>query len=103
MVSERARVWAALSALNPSRVLVGCCPSGADRFAREWCRAHGVPFRRYVAQWGMFGRRAGPRRNQQMIDAAPEGSTVLAFPRGGPGTADCIRRAVAAGLEVVQR
>lgn len=40
---------------------------------------------------------AGNYRNQEMIDAGAD--LVLAFP-GGSGTADCVRRARAAGIEV---
>ena len=52
----------------------------------------------YPAQWDVYGRRAGPIRNQEMIDEGkPDG--VVAFP-GGKGTADMVRRAEAAGLKV---
>lgn len=89
-----------LNTFEPRRVLVGCCPTGADLHARLWCYAHSMVPEVHSADWTGRGRKAGPERNQRMIDAAPAGAIVLAFPRGGPGTADCMRRARAAGLLV---
>lgn len=96
----------ALNALEPTRVLVGCCPTGADLHARLWCYAHSFKPEVYEAAWTEFGKKAGPARNQRMIDAAKAVRgplVVLAFPRGGPGTADCMRRARAAGLKVIKQ
>ncbi len=71
---------------------------GADRLARDWAFSRNVPRAPYPADWEAHGKAAGPIRNQKMIDEAkPEG--VIAFP-GGKGTADMIRRARAAGLQV---
>jgi hypothetical protein len=52
------------------------------------------------ADWKAHGRAAGPIRNQRMIDEhRPE--LVVAAP-GGRGTADMVRRARAAGIEVFE-
>lgn len=93
--------------------------TGADSIARMWAKAHaedGVGCQQYDAQWAdcaeacLPGHRktrgtyswcptAGHRRNQQMVNAEP--AIVLAFHRAGStGTADCIRRARAAGVPV---
>jgi predicted phosphoribosyltransferase len=37
-----------------------------------------------------------------MLELFP-GATVLAFPRGGPGTANCIAQALGRGMRVVER
>ena len=72
--------------------------SGADTLAKEWARAHGIVERAYPADWKRYGVRAGPIRNQLMLDA--EGpDVVIAFP-GGPGTNDMKRRARLAGVRV---
>lgn len=52
----------------------------------------------YPANWLKYGRMAGAMRNQQMLDEE-EVDLVVAFP-GGKGTADMVRRARAAGIEV---
>jgi hypothetical protein len=72
--------------------------NGADTLAREWARLcyHGLVT--VPADWQLYGTRAGPIRNQNMLLwAKPD--LVLAFP-GGPGTADMVRRARVAGVEV---
>jgi hypothetical protein len=100
-------LFATLTGLNISRgpishVIHGCA-KGADSLAAQWAANAGadnvvqVPFR---ADWTNFGRRAGPIRNQRMLDEGKP-DVVVAFP-GGSGTADMVRRAKAAGLEVIE-
>lgn len=94
-------VWEALDERSPDLVLVGCCPTGADRAARRWCRERGVPCGVFRARWKRLGKAAGPKRNAMLVAAGVAvGAEVLAFPRGGPGTADCMRKARRAGLRV---
>jgi len=73
--------------------------TGADTLAKEW--AAGKPIDRYVchANWRAYGRAAGPRRNAKMLLWKPD--LVVAFP-GGMGTADMVKRAKAAGIEVIE-
>ncbi len=74
---------------------------GADEHARTWAKDRGIPVDTYPANWQQHGPAAGPIRNTRMLaDSRPD--AVLAFP-GGPGTADCIRQAEAAGLTVWRR
>ena len=73
---------------------------GADTLAAEWATAQGIPCEVYLADWEGLGRKAGPIRNQRMLDEG-EPDLVVAFP-GGRGTADMVRRARSAGLEVLE-
>lgn len=78
--------------------------SGADAIANAWAwgkRAKGLNVRAepHPADWARYGKAAGPIRNGEMVDSTPD--LVLAF-QGGDGTADCVRQAQAAGLEVRQ-
>ena len=93
----------ALYHIFPDRVLVGDCPTGADRAARDWCRANKVPCEVFRADWTQ-GRKAGPLRNGRLVARAVElrAKALLAFPRGGPGTADCMCQARAVGLRIVK-
>ena len=70
---------------------------GADALAREWCNARAIPCLNVPADWKAHGRAAGPLRNQRMLTYKPH--LVIAFP-GGRGTADMVRRAEIAGIEV---
>jgi hypothetical protein len=99
--SDRALVTQTLCALDPSPTLIihGDAP-GADRLADEWARWWDVPVSPYPADWKRLGRRAGPVRNQMMLDREEPG-LVVAFP-GGRGTADMVRRAEAKGVRVLR-
>jgi len=77
--------------------------TGADRLAKEWCEANGVPddpFPVVMSEWRTYGKAAGPIRNARMLAELPTPDMVVAFP-GGAGTADCVRQAREAGIPVV--
>jgi len=71
---------------------------GADDEAGCWALQRDLPTTVYPANWNRDGRAAGPIRNQQMLDEGKP-DLVVAFP-GGVGTADMVRRARKAGVEV---
>jgi hypothetical protein len=75
---------------------------GADQLAWEWAVENDFPCITYPAQWSLYGRGAGPRRNSQMADAKPD--ECVAFPRAngewGAGTLDMISKAARAGAQV---
>ena len=86
-----------LYAKNPSAVLVsGNCPSGADAMCeRMWCSLGGK-VERHPADWSL-GRKAGPLRNQQMVDLGAD--LCVAFRRGDSrGTTHCANAATLAGI-----
>lgn len=72
--------------------------SGADAMASRWADEHGYECVVYAADWRREGKKAGPLRNQRMLDCEHV-SLVVAFP-GGRGTADMVRRAKARGVDV---
>ncbi len=72
--------------------------SGVDALAGEWAKERGIHVTACHADWKKHGRAAGPIRNQAMLEKQPK--LVVAFP-GGKGTADMVRRAREAGIEVV--
>jgi len=86
-------------------VIIHGAANGADRIAGEWARKLGfklgTSLREFPAQWGTYGRAAGPIRNRQMLKEDPD--LVLAFhPEIGKsrGTADMIGIARTKGVEV---
>lgn len=79
------------------RIVHGAAP-GADTLAQRWADLRSRRFSSYPANWKEHGYAAGPKRNQRMLDAEKP-DLVVAFP-GGRGTADMVRRAKAAGVEV---
>lgn len=85
---------------DPSKITVvhGDCPTGADHYADQWCISSFMEAERHPADWAAYGKAAGPMRNQQMVSLGAD--LCLAFPLGGNGTADCMRKAKAAGIQV---
>lgn len=93
-------VWHDITQLGGDMVVVHGNARGADRLADAWARRNTIPVERHPADWSL-GRRAGPLRNQAMVNLGAH--LVLAFPAGAAtGTRDCMRRARAAGIEVVE-
>lgn len=72
---------------------------GADRDAALWFFDKGWPTEPHNADWGRYGKGAGPKRNQEMVDSGLD--LLIAFP-GGKGTADMVRRAEKAGVNIVK-
>lgn len=88
-----------LDQLPITRVIEGGA-TGADTGAAMWAFCRGIPYEEYPADWGRYGLKAGPRRNQRMLTfGRPE--LVVAFP-GGPGTRDMVKRATSTGFRVLQ-
>jgi len=72
---------------------------GCDSIARSWARGMEIPLQTVAANWKTHGKAAGPIRNAKMLTLEP--TLVVAFP-GGKGTADMVRRARAANIEVIE-
>lgn len=100
----------------PLHIIHGGCPTGTDLFADEYAVVHWCGLSTYEPDWNnishpdavvrrrldgsLYDAKAGPRRNQRMIDDGKP-DLVVAFP-GGRGTADMVRRARAANIAVLE-
>lgn len=93
------KVATVLSALKWSVVIVHGAATGADTLAAKYAEAAARPSEAFPARWGIHGKKAGPLRNQQMLDAGAD--MVIAFP-GGRGTEDMKQRAREAGIPVLE-
>jgi hypothetical protein len=89
-----------LFARRPFSVLIEGDARGADRMAGAWAEARGVAHLTFKADWEVLGAKAGPIRNQQMLDEG-EPDLVVAF-AGRSGTDHMKRIARAAGVEVLE-
>lgn len=93
-------------AVLPVRHYLACLPAdllihggqrGADTCCAEQARKLGWSVEGFPADWDRYGKRAGPLRNQRMLERALTDETVLllAFhedPRLGRGTRDMVNR-----------
>lgn len=109
-------IWGTLDELRAREpelnVIEGRC-RGADRIAGAWAarnRARGVGWVPFPARWTIFGKAAGPIRNQEMLDRLLEARDlghevlVVAFHDAleqSRGTKDMVRRARKAGVPVM--
>ncbi|MER6601123.1 SLOG family protein [Streptomyces parvus] len=92
---------------QPLVVVHGDCPTGADIMAKAWALTTFTPactdnFERvteepHPAGWHLHGRKAGPIRNQNMVNKGAD--LCLAFIRNGSrGATGCANLAEAAGI-----
>lgn len=87
----------------------GACPvtcvisgwaNGADTLGMEWAKSRAIKVEAYAPDWDRHGKKAGPIRNQRMLDEG-QPDVVMALP-GGAGTAHMASIARKAGVEVIQ-
>lgn len=80
----------------------GGCPTGADYFASVWCglQTYGEVIESvFTANWGLYGKQAGPIRNLEMAQAGAD--LCLAFPLGeSRGTWNCVSECKKARIPV---
>jgi len=98
---------------------IGDCPTGVDRVIASWMRSNknrtidiegnkiplfkweqslfSKPYKVYKAEWDLYGKSAGPRRNSKMVCGA---DILIAFP-GGKGTENCVKEALNWGVKVI--
>lgn len=79
--------------------IVDGAANGADSLASEAAKELGLKNERYPAAWKQLGKRAGPIRNQEMLDSGVD--MVLAFHPNldeSKGTRDMVARARKKGV-----
>lgn len=81
-------------------VLIHGGATGADYLAKRWAQKNNIPILEFAADWDQYGKKAGPLRNQQIVDEGKP-NLVIRFP-GNRGTEDMTRRAEKAGITVLK-
>lgn len=82
----------------PDSILVEGGAKGADSIARRFWQDTGGFVVTVHADWKQHGPKAGPIRNQQMIDNYKPDIVVGFVTRDSKGTWDCLSRAGKAGI-----
>jgi hypothetical protein len=90
----------AIHAERPITSIIQGGARGADTLAREWAEGRGIPHKTYMANWALYGPKAGLIRNVEML-AHSDPDLVVAFP-GGDGTSHMVKIATR-GRYVVRR
>lgn len=100
-LKDKTPVWTALKELNPTAIVHGKNPAGADFFAALYAKKNGLPNIEVPANWDYYGKGAGPVRNRWMLDFIPV-DRVVAFPtKESVGTRDMIKYAKKKGFEPI--
>jgi hypothetical protein len=101
---EAIRAWLCKLQDEGYNVLIEGGANGADRIAEQEARlVGGFEVLEFPADWGKFGRAAGPIRNKQMLtEGKPE--LVIAFHpdlNNSKGTKNMVTQATKAGVTVI--
>lgn len=88
-----------LSDLKPTMIIQGGA-RGADFLALKFAKANSIEYKTYKAEWSVYGKLAGFRRNRLMLIENRD-ATVVAF-KGGKGTENCISTAKHLGFLVLE-
>ena len=78
---------------------------GADSIVKKICDKMDIDCRVYKAHWNMYGRGAGPIRNQKMLDENPDIQLVAAFHedfKNSKGTKNMVKKAEKEGIKVLK-
>lgn len=98
---DEAPIRAALAALPAdARIIHGGCRKGADSIADAAARQLALSVTVFPANWGKYGRAAGPIRNRQMLDEGQPDKVIAFWDGVSHGTGDMVRRAMSAGVPV---
>ena len=85
----------------PISVVVSGAARGVDQLGERWAREHKIPVVIYPADWGKYGKSAGPMRNKEMAEYA-EG-LILIWNGTSKGSASMGDYARQYGLNVFER
>ena len=108
--NDRDHIFNTLTRIDAERGPITCvihgAATGADHEGMLWAQLMAtVPERKithapFAADWHQYGNAAGPIRNTRMINEGKP-DLVIGFP-GGKGTANMIKQARNAGIEVIE-
>lgn len=96
-------------------VIMGDCPTGADKIALDWAigQVGDVRYDVFKAQWDLYGKMAGPARNRNMVLFAKrlseQSPTIpiycVGFLKKGAknaGTLNCLKEAENVGIQTAK-
>lgn len=86
------------SGFEITEVVSGGCPTGPDWYGEVWATENCIRLKRYPANWKLYGKAAGIKRNGLMALYAD--ALVLVWDGQSPGSADMLRRAKQRGLRI---
>jgi hypothetical protein len=101
-INQRGPIEALLAGLwastETTSFLVGDCPTGVDAIVRAYCDAMKMEYYVEKAEWKKYGDPAGPIRNGKLVALRPDVCFAFRDETYSPGTDNCIRQSVEAGI-----
>ncbi|POB12174.1 SLOG family protein [Sulfobacillus sp. hq2] len=98
--TDPAPIARVIQALPPDTVVITGGAPGADALAHRLALQRGLRTGVFPAAWATEGRRAGPLRNQRMLEAGADAVYAFRCPGASPGTDHMVRIARAAHVPV---
>lgn len=80
------------------RIMEGGAP-GVDTKSRYWAQGKGYPVETVPAQWDLFGKSAGYKRNVEMVEAAD--AVIIIWDGKSKGTKHTLNLATKKGIPMV--
>lgn len=101
--SDYSSIYSVIKAFGSDVTIISGACRGADKLAVEVAKRLGLNFGEYPANWSLYGNKAGPIRNQQMIDMESPDLVIAFHPdiESSKGTKDMIRRAKYHGIKTI--
>lgn len=96
---DYARVKADLAKHNPE-VIVSGMARGADKLGVKYANENGGQLKEFPAQWDKYGKSAGYKRNQQMLDEGKPDLVLIYWDGISKGTKHMLDIAKRAGVKV---
>lgn len=86
---------------KPTEFIHGGC-WGVDNIGKMWALANHIPVKEFPAEWGKYGKSAGPRRNKAMADYCSANDICIAIWDGNSkGTKNMIDNCKKKGMSVL--
>lgn len=99
---DRDKILERFRTISPDSIIIhgGC--SGVDSISGEIASLLGMNVICYPANWKEFGRSAGPRRNQQMLEESKPDLVIVFHEdlQNSKGTLDMVKRAKKCGVTI---
>lgn len=84
-----------------SQVISGSNKYSVDGLGEKWAKKNNIPIQPFFALWDLYGKAAGPLRNQAMANyVAPDGALIAIWDGKSKGTKNMISIAKSKGIKV---
>ena len=100
-ITKLSIVWKAVDASGWRKeitTVISGTARGVDQLGERFARLYSIPVERHPAQWDVYGRSAGHRRNEEMARCAD--ALIAIWDGRSPGTRSMIGYAQKYGLKV---